>query len=674
MAIDPPHSCRHDKRDVNESVIQSILAESFIRVAVVSPELRVADVTFNVKQIRDALDALGKQGVRLAIFPELAITGYTCADLFFQPTLRDAAEAAVAPLTEAVKTSGVSAVVGLPIEIGNRLYNAAMLIDENGPAGIVPKSYLPSSNEFYEERWFSRAGVLDEQIVEFGGMLVPVGADLLFRAESDPHFCLGIEICEDLWSVEPPSGGLALAGAMVIANPSASDELLGKADYRRSLVVQQSARCLATYLYASAGPGESSTDLVYSGHCIIAENGGSLAETTRFEPLTTWAIADIDVDFLVSERLKSSSFSATAPNSAYRVISFALGRPEHVGDGRTLMRKISPSPFVPEREIDRGAHCSEVFAIQSAGLATRLRHIPGVRPVIGISGGLDSTLALLVCIEAMKKTHRNPSEILAVSMPGPGSTSLTQTNARALADLLGVEVREIPIHQAVQSHLRDIGHADDNYDTTFENAQARERTQILMDLANQVGGIVVGTGDLSEAALGWCTYSGDHLSMYHVNIGVPKTLVRYVIEWVGTQTSNNALATTLRSIGATPITPELLPLSADGDLVQRTEDTLGSYELHDFFLFHTVRRNARPRKVFALACHAFQGRFEPTLVLETLKTFYRRFFSNQFKRSAMPDGPKVGTVALSPRGDWRMPSDARADLWLAECDSLSKHE
>lgn len=654
------------------SVIHSIVAENFVRVAVVSPELRVADVAFNTDHMVRALHALGKSGVRLAVFPELGITGYTCADLFYQPALRDAAEAAVTALSEAVRESGVTAVVGLPMEIHNRLYNVAMLIDEHGPAGIVTKSFLPSSNEFYEERWFSRAGVLDTDAVELFGKIVPIGTDLIFQAENHREFCLGLEICEDLWAVQPPSGALALAGATVIANPSASDELLGKANYRRTLVAQQSARCLAAYLYASAGPGESSTDLVYSGHSMITENGAPLAETTRFQPDTTWAIADIDLDFLVSERLKNSSFSATPSSADVRVVSFSLGCAKAEADADKLHRTLSARPFVPELEADRGAHCSEVFAIQSAGLGTRLRHVPGARPVIGISGGLDSTLALLVCIEAMKQANRPARDILAVSMPGPGSTALTQTNARSLADMLGVEVREIPIHAAVQSHLRDISHPDHQFDITFENAQARERTQILMDLANQVGGLVIGTGDLSEAALGWCTFNGDHLSMYHVNIGVPKTLVRYVIEWVATQTPDAGLAATLRSIGNTPITPELLPLDADGALVQRTEETLGSYDLHDFFLFHAVRRHARPRKVFALACIAFADTCEPAEILKTLKTFYRRFFASQFKRSAMPDGPKVGTVALSPRGDWRMPSDARPDLWLAECDAIAK--
>lgn len=654
-----------------ESVRSLKAAEHFVRVAVVAPELRVADVTFNTDQMVRALMDLGQSGVRLAVFPELGITGYTCADLFYQSTLRAAAEASVSILSEAVKTSGVAAVVGLPIEIQHRLYHVAMLIDENGIVGIVPKSYLPTSNEFYEERWFSRAEVLDADVVEFAGEVIPVGTDLVFEAENARGFLLGIELCEDLWSVQPPSGSLALAGATVIANPSASNELLGKADYRRALVAQQSARCLAAYLYASAGPGESSTDLVYSGHSIIAENGTQLAESPRFQPQTTSAIADLDVDFLISERLRNSSFSASAAPVGVRVISFSLGSATPNAKAPDLLRPLSARPFVPELERDRGAHCREVFAIQSAGLGTRLRHLPGARPVIGVSGGLDSTLALLVCMEAMKQSKRPASDILAVSMPGPGSTPHTQNNARVLAELLGAEVREIQIHGAVQAHLRDIQHADDQFDITYENAQARERTQILMDLANQVGGIVIGTGDLSEAALGWCTFNGDHLSMYHVNIGVPKTLVRYVIEWVASQSADPTLAATLQSIGDTPITPELLPLDARGALVQRTEDTLGSYDLHDFFLFHAVRRHASPEKLYALACHAFAGEHDPVVILNTLKTFYRRFFASQFKRSAMPDGPKVGTVALSPRGDWRMPSDARPELWLAECDAIA---
>lgn len=644
----------------------------FVRVAVVSPDLRVADVAFNTAAMVHAMKQLAGEGVQLAVFPELGLTGYTAADLFYQPSLREAAESAAGDLANAACETGVALIAGLPVEILGRLYNAAVLITADGPVGIVPKCFLPNANEFYEERWFARGETLPVTEIEFCGRTVPVGTDLVFRAIEQPSVVVGIEICEDLWAVQPPSGPLALAGATIIANPSASDELLGKAAYRKSLVAQQSARCLAAYLYASSGPGESSTDLVYAGHGIIAENGQILAETDRFEFATTWSIADIDVEFLVSERVRNSSFSAESSAGSYRLIEFSL--PSRLTDAEipVLCRPLSARPFVPENDRDREAHSREVFAIQSAGLATRLRHLDGLRPVLGLSGGLDSTLAVLVCIEALKKLNRPASDVLAISMPGPGSTGHTQTNARELAAALGVELREIPIHDAVAGHLRDIGHPEDTFDVTYENAQARERTQILMNVANQVSGIVIGTGDLSESTLGWCTFNGDHMSMYHVNSGVPKTLVRYVIQWVAGTHDGSRMQGILLSICDTPITPELLPLSGDGALVQKTEDTLGSYELHDFFLYHVIRRMARPRRVFALACLAFDGVHSQQTILTTLKTFYRRFFGSQFKRSSMPDGPKVGTVALSPRGDWRMPSDASPVLWLAECEALDE--
>ncbi len=652
------------------SVIPSILSESFVRVAVVAPDLRVADVAFNTAAMISTLDALSKEGVRLAVFPELGITGYTCADLFYQLLLREAAEGAVIELCEAVNRTGICVIAGLPIEIHGRLYNAAILIDGDGPVGVVPKSFLPTSKEFYEERWFSRAEVLADGELEFAGSTIPVGTDLIFQADDLPEFRLGIEICEDLWTVNPPSGALALAGATVIANPSASDELLGKAAYRRALVTQQSARCIAAYLYTSAGPGESSTDLVYGGHGLIAENGHMIAESPRFQMQSSWTIADIDLEFLAAERLCNSSFSANSVADSVRRVSFRLMESRAEPTAPALRRTIPRQPFVPENDNAREAHCREVFSIQASGLCTRLRYLPGTRPVLGVSGGLDSTLALLVCIAALKALGRPTSDLLAIGMPGPGSTTRTQSNARQLAAEVGAEFREIPIHDAVKQHLCAIGHPEGLYDVTYENAQARERTQILMNVANQAGGIVVGTGDLSEAALGWCTFNGDHMSMYHVNISVPKTLVRYVIQWCISESADPTMAEMLRSVCGTPISPELLPLTATGGLRQKTEDTLGSYDLHDFFLFHVIRRQARPRKVFALACIAFQGEHEPAVILATLKTFYRRFFASQFKRSAMPDGPKVGTVALSPRGDWRMASDASPALWLSECEDL----
>lgn len=655
--------------EVLNSSFASLLADQFVRVAVVSPELRVADVAFNTSRIAAAIRALNADGVRLAVFPELAVTGYTCADLFYQPTLRTAAEQALTDIAAITRETGMLVVIGVPLEILGRLYNCAAVFDDNGLAGIVPKSVLPSAVEFYEERWFSRGETLPVLEISIGGELIPCGTDLIFQSAEWPALRLAVEICEDLWSPRPPSTVLALAGATVIANPSASDEVLGKAPYRRALVEQQSARCHAAYIYSAAGPGESSTDLVYSGHGLIAENGHLLAETRRFEFSTTWAISEIDLGFLTAERLRNSGFSAGDSGEPMRIVSVTSGETAP----SPLTRRFARRPFVPEDDAARDAHCREVFAIQSTGLAARLRHIGSARPVLGISGGLDSTLALLVCLAAMEKLGRPHADIIAVGMPGPGSTSGTQSNAAALASALGVTFREIPIGDAVASHLRDIAHPENTFDVTFENAQARERTQILMDVANQVGGIVVGTGDLSESALGWCTFNGDHMSMYHVNASVPKTLVRYVVEWAASKPEFSDVAETLRAVCATPITPELLPLGAGGELAQRTEDTLGSYDLHDFFLYHTIRRASRPETTFALACAAFDGDFSPRQILDTLKTFYRRFFASQFKRSSMPDGPKVGTVALSPRGDWRMPSDASAALWLDACERISRH-
>lgn len=645
----------------------------FVRVAVVSPELRVADVAFNTQKIVEALGVAAAQGARLALFPELCITAYSCGDLFFQPLLLEQALAALSAIAEATATADTAVVVGLPLAVDGKLYNVASLLAGGKVQGFVPKSFLPSTGEFYEERWFTPAARCVAQPVRVGEIDVPFGPDLLFAALNLPGLILGIEICEDLWAISPPSGDMAQAGATLLLNGSASNELLGKVEYRRDLVRQQSARSLAAYLYAGAGPGESTTDIVWAGHSMIAENGALLAETERFKFETQMAVADVDVQRLLGERLRSNTYSAAQPVREYRKIPFTLPGAERVDASTPLIRPLlSRMPFVPADPARRAEHCREIFNIQSTGLAKRLRHTATKRVTIGLSGGLDSTLALLVTVRAFDIAGLPHDGILAVTMPGFGTTARTRGNAEKLAEHLGVMFRTIPITDAVRLHFRDIGHDENVHDVTYENSQARERTQILMDLANEIGGFVVGTGDLSELALGWATYNGDHMSMYHVCAGVPKTLVRYLVDWAADEEFQGEAARVLHDISATPISPELLPLGKEGALEQKTEETVGPYALHDFFLYHAIRYGFPPRKVFVLARQAFAGEFSADVILKWLRVFYRRFFSQQFKRSAMPDGPKVGSVALSPRGDWRMPSDASPASWLAEVDAIEK--
>jgi len=641
----------------------------FLRVGVVSPELRVADVDYNVRQIGQALQAAAQQGCRLAVFPELCLTGYSCADLFYQAFLLEKARAGLLQVAAASEVSGLAAVVGFPLEIDGRLYNCAALVSGGRVVGVVPKTYLPSTNEYYEDRWFTSGRQCQAQAVTLGGTAAPFGRNLLFAADSMPECVLGLEICEDLWAVVPPSSDLALAGATLLVNPSASNDLLGKADYRRELVKQQSARCLAAYLYAGAGSSESSTDVVFAGHSLIAENGVLLAETERFRFTTQMAVADVDLQRMKQERIKNTSFADGQAAQVHRLIPFVL-KPSVSEAAPSLKRPLSATPFVPADLAQRARHCREIFDLQSTGLARRLKHTGSRQVTLGLSGGLDSTLALLVTIKAFDVLGLPREGVLAVTMPGFGTTSRTQTNAETLARRLGVTLRRISIREAVRQHFADIGHAEDAHDVTYENAQARERTQILMDLANQVGGLMVGTGDLSELALGWCTYNADHMSMYHVNAGVPKTLVRYLVDWCADAEFTGEVSEVLRDICATPITPELLPLGEGDKLEQETEAAIGPYLLHDFFLFYTVRHLFAPRKVFFLARQAFGAAYAPEEILRWLRVFYQRFFSQQFKRSAMPDGPKVGSVALSPRGDWRMPSDASAAAWLDEVDAL----
>ncbi|MBL9132628.1 MAG: NAD(+) synthase [Verrucomicrobiaceae bacterium] len=636
-------------------------SHGFIRVAAVSPELVLGHPAKNAAIIAKEAAKLAREGCRVIVFPELSLTGYSCGDLFHTQTLQRQANEGLATLAAATAKLDALIVTGLPLLVDGRLYNVAAVLGEGTVLGFVPKTHLPNSAEFYERRWFSPAHTLMQRIIGFeDGLGAPIGTDLLFQLSDIPGCVIGVELCEDLWTVNPPSGHLALAGATIIVNPSASTELLGKAPYRRGLVAQQSARCLAAYVYAGAGAGESSTDVVYSGHSMIAENGTILGETERFSFETRAVAADIDIPHLLHERMQSTAFRDERPRLESEVVSLSFA-PSASKDG-SLRRPLTPHPFVPHAKVDRNAVCEEIFAIQSTALARRLRQTQSKTAVLGLSGGLDSTLALLVMLEAVKRAKLPRCEILTVTMPGFGTTKRTRGNAEKLAEALGVTLRTISIDAAVRQHFKDIGHDEATHDATYENSQARERTQILMDLANKTGGIVVGTGDLSEAALGWCTFNGDHMSMYHVNAGVPKTLVRYLIEWCAEGPFAAKAGEILRDIADTPITPELLPLNDDKTLKQKTEDSIGPYELHDFFLYHFVRHGSSGAKIQWLAEKAFEGRHKPAVIAKWLAVFFKRFAQNQFKRSSVPDGPKVGTVALSPRGDWRMPSDFSGDL------------
>ncbi|NGM83426.1 NAD(+) synthase [Paenibacillus sp. 7124] len=641
----------------------------FARVAAASPELRVADCAFNADKIMEIIEQADKQQVEYLVLPELSITGYTCADLFMQRRLLDSALEAL--LAIARKTAGLGMVViaGLPIEIRGRLYNCAAVIQGGNILGIVPKTCIPGYSEFYEPRWFAGAEELETSELRIGGAVVPIGSDLLFVCEENSNLVFGVEICEDLWVPVPPSSRLAQAGAVLLFNPSASNELVGKADYRRQLVSNQSASCVAGYVYAGSNTGESSTDVVFGGHSLIAENGQMLAESERFTHESRITIADIDIPKIHYSRIIMGTFRGGRGGADYREIAF--GNPAPQSDSpRELARKVVTNPFVPGNPLQRDERCQEILAIQTSGLMKRIRHIGTKQAVIGISGGLDSTLALLVAVRAMQLLGRPASDVLAVTMPGFGTTNRTYDNAVGLIKALGASMKVVDIKAACLQHFEDIGHDKDVHDLTYENVQARERTQILMDLANKNGGIVIGTGDLSELALGWCTYNGDHMSMYGVNSGIPKTLIKYVVQWYADHEADETAARFLYDIIDTGISPELLPPSPDGEIAQLTEDILGPYDVHDFYLYYMLRTGAPPAKILYLAEHAFGDRFTREQLVQWMRVFYSRFFSQQFKRSCLPDGPKVGTVSLSPRGDWRMPSDASAALWLREVEEL----
>ncbi len=642
------------------------MQDGFVKVCAVTPEVRVADVRFNVNAcVEAANESCTGEGAMVVVLPELALTAYTCEDLFWQDALLNAAERGLADF--AVRTSDLDALllVGLPVRVNAKLYNCCAVLSAGTILGVVPKRYVPTYNEFYEGRHFV-PGTTDVVSIDLAGQLdVPFGTRQLFACEELPELVVAAEICEDLWAPEPPSIAHARSGATLICNLSASNELVGKAGYRRSLVCGQSARLVCGYVYASSGTGESTQDLVFSGHDLVAENGRLLAEGAPFRGGRS--VSEVDVRQLVAERRRMSTFetAASAVQRGYHVSRFSLDVRE-----TRLTRWVDPHPFVPADVTRRTERCEDVLAIQAHGLAKRLAHTHARRAVVGVSGGLDSTLALLVIVRAFDLLELDRSGIIAVTMPGFGTTDRTHDNACGLSDALGVDLREVNIADAVRQHFSDIGHDEAVHDVTYENAQARERTQILMDLANQEGGFVIGTGDLSELALGWATYNGDHMSMYAVNAGVPKTLVRHLVRYVADTCGEEVTSEVLYDVLDTPVSPELLPASGDGTISQRTEDLVGPYELHDFFLYEVLRHGTPPRKVYRLARQALGKTYDDEAILAWLKVFYRRFFAQQFKRSCLPDGPKVGSVAVSPRGDLRMPSDACVTLWLAELEEL----
>ncbi|MBQ2208590.1 MAG: NAD(+) synthase [Prevotella sp.] len=637
----------------------------FIKVAAAVPAVKVADVAFNILEMEKLIAMADDEHVEVVCFPELCITGYTCQDLFKEQLLLSKAEEGLLMLLDFTRKLDVICVVGLPVLAEGLLLNCAAVIQHGNILGIVPKTYLPNYNEFYEKRWFASAQDLNPTDIYLAGTPVTLSSEpKLFQTTDGVKF--GVEICEDVWAPIPPSNNLTMAGADIILNCSASDELIGKHRYLRSLVAQQSARTMSGYVYASCGFGESTQDVVYGGNAMIFENGKLLAEGDRFSFQPQLQTAQIDVERLRTERHTNSTF-INAQREAHALVIHA--KPTEAEHSFQLERPIEAHPFIPA-DSEMAETCEEILNIQTAGLAKRLYHTNCEHVVIGISGGLDSTLALLVCVRTFDKLGYDRKGIVGVTMPGFGTTDRTHTNATSLMQLLGISQMEISISKAVTQHFQDIGHDAKKHDATYENSQARERTQILMDLANKLNALVVGTGDLSELALGWATYNGDHMSMYGVNGGVPKTLIQYLINYIAMLPAFSAQRDTLIDVIHTPISPELTPADAEGNIQQKTEDLVGPYELHDFFLYYFLRYGFRPAKIFLLAQKAFGDAYDRGTIKKWLTTFCRRFFSQQFKRSCLPDGPKVGSVSLSPRGDWRMPSDASSALWLMECDEL----
>lgn len=639
----------------------------FVKVAAAIPAVKVADCKFNAQQAETQIMVADGKGVQIVIFPELNLTGYSCGDLFSHNLLLEQAEMALMQIINNTRQLDVISIVGMPVMVNSSLANCAVVFQKGKILGVVPKTYLPNYKEFYEQRWFASSLTYNDiTSIRLCGQIVPFGCDLLFET---PDTCFGIEICEDVWAPVPPSSELVLKGAEIIFNMSADTENIAKHQYLRSLLSQQSARCLSGYVFSSCGFGESTTDVVFAGNGLIYENGTLLAEAERFSFKEQMVVSEIDVERLRSERLVNTTFAASVrahSGKPVRKISteFVKGR------DLSLSRCIDPHPFVPAGGKLLDERCEEIFSIQVAGLAKRLVHTNCKNVVVGISGGLDSTLALLVCVKTFDKLGLSRKGIIGITMPGFGTTDRTYNNALSLMSSLQVTTKEISIKDACIQHFKDIDHDMSVHDVTYENGQARERTQILMDYANKVGGLVIGTGDLSELALGWATYNGDHMSMYAVNSSIPKTLVKYLVNWVALTGVDVLSRNTLLDIIDTPISPELIPADENGNIKQKTEDLVGPYELHDFFLYYFLRFGTRPAKIFYLAEIAFKGIYDSTTIKKWLINFCRRFFNQQFKRSCLPDGPKVGSVSLSPRGDWRMPSDASSALWLKECEEL----
>lgn len=640
------------------------MRDGFIKVAAVTPDIRVADVSFNTEQICRAIDSVAKERAKIAAFPELCITGYTCGDLFAQDILLERAKEGLLKIADYTKGKDMLIFVGVPLAVDGELYNAAAALNNGDILGFATKMFLPNYGEFYERRQFHK-GPCRARYISFNGTEIPFGPQLLFEEKSMDGLVVSAEICEDVWSAVPPSIEAAREGAVIIVNCSASDETVGKAGYRKALIEGQSARLLCGYVYANAGEGESTTDLVFGGHNIIAENGITLAEGKRFENGVVYS--EIDIKRLCSERRKNTTFQLAEERKLLRI-------PFHVnGEETSLTRAFSSRPFVPGEDAERAKRCEEILAIQAMGLKKRLSHTHAGSAVVGISGGLDSTLALLVSAKAFDMLGMERKKIIAVTMPCFGTTDRTYRNACRMSRMLGADLREVPIAESVRQHFQDIGHDMEDHSVTYENAQARERTQVIMDIANQENGMVIGTGDMSELALGWATYNGDHMSMYGVNASVPKTLVRHLVRYYADTCGSGDLKEVLYDVLDTPVSPELLP-PKDGEIAQKTEDLVGPYELHDFFLYYFLRFGYEPAKIYRIAKLAFAGEYEDEVIFKWLHTFCRRFFAQQFKRSCLPDGPKVGTVALSPRGDWRMPSDACAAVWLENLEAARENQ
>ena len=637
----------------------------FVKVAAAVPRVKVADCKFNSERLEGLITIAEGKGVQILTFPEMCITGYTCGDLFAQQLLLEQAEMALIQILNSTRQLDIISILGMPVVVNSTVINAAVVIQKGKILGVVPKTYLPNYKEFYEQRWFTSALQVSENSVRLCGQIVPMGNNLLFETAETTF---GIEICEDLWATVPPSSSLALQGAEIIFNLSADDEGIGKHNYLCSLISQQSARCISGYVFSSSGFGVSTTDVVFAGNGLIYENGYLLARSERFCMEEQLIINEIDVECIRAERRVNTTFAANKANcpgkEAVRISTEFVNSKD-----LNLTRTFNPHPFVPQGS-ELNSRCEEIFSIQIAGLAQRLLHTGAKTAVIGISGGLDSTLALLVCVKTFDKLGLSRKDILGITMPGFGTTDRTYHNAIDLMNSLGVSIREISIREACIQHFKDIGHDLNIHDVTYENSQARERTQILMDIANQTWGMVIGTGDLSELALGWATYNGDHMSMYGVNAGIPKTLVKHLVQWVAENGMDEASKATLLDIVDTPISPELIPADENGEIKQKTEDLVGPYELHDFFLYYFLRFGFRPSKIYFLAQTAFSGVYDDETIKKWLQTFFRRFFNQQFKRSCLPDGPKVGSISISPRGDWRMPSDASSAAWLKEIAEL----